>query len=126
VAQRPSRLTLVDAAVHRFLVHCSILVPRWAVGVVFVYFGALKLLTGHSPAESLVMETIKTMTFDVVPGRAGVAITGTIERALAGCGNSSEGARVLVGGPVDRVHARWLGPSAGDVVDVVDRGPDPG
>ncbi len=82
VAPRPSRLTLVDAAVHRLLVHRSILLLRWAVGVVFVYFGALKLLPGHSPAESLVMETIKTMTFDVVPGRAGVAITGAIECAL--------------------------------------------
>ncbi len=81
-ASEPSRLTLVDAAVHRLLVARSLLLLRWAVGVIFLYFGALKLVPGYSPAESLVMETIKTMTFDLVPGRAGVAFTGAVECGL--------------------------------------------
>ncbi|MEO7555573.1 MAG: DoxX family protein [Acidimicrobiales bacterium] len=78
----PSRLTIVDAAVHRVLVDRSLLVLRWAVGAVFLYFGALKLIPGHSPAEDLVMQTIKAMTFDLAPGRAAVAFTGVIECAL--------------------------------------------
>jgi len=81
-ASVPSRLTLVDAAVHRVLVARSLLLLRWAVGVIFLYFGALKLVPGYSPAESLVMETIKTMTFDLVTGRIGVAFTGVIECGL--------------------------------------------
>ena len=82
VASEPSRLAVIDAAVHRLLVARSLLLLRWAVGVIFLYFGALKLVPGYSPAESLVMETIKTLTFDLVPGRAGVAFTGAIECAL--------------------------------------------
>ena len=80
--QVPSRLALADAAVHRILVARSLMLLRWAVGVIFVYFGALKLFPGYSPAESLVMETIKTMTFDLVPGRTGVVFTGAIECGL--------------------------------------------
>ncbi|MGI8791981.1 MAG: hypothetical protein ACR2H3_02180, partial [Acidimicrobiales bacterium] len=40
-ASKPSRRTLVDAAVHRLLVARSLLLLRWAVGVIFLYFGAL-------------------------------------------------------------------------------------
>lgn len=78
----PSRLTLVDAALHRFLVARSLSILRWAVGVIFLYFGALKLFPGYSPAESLVRETIKTITFGLVVGRAGVVFTGVVEVGL--------------------------------------------
>ncbi len=77
-----SRPALIDAAVHRFLVDHSLQLLRWALGGVFVYFGVLKLFPGQSPAESLVRETIRTMTFGVVAGRAGVIFTGLIEVAL--------------------------------------------
>ena len=50
--------------------------------MIFVFFGALKLFPGVSPAEGLVMEAIEAMTFGLVPGRAGVAFTGAIEVAL--------------------------------------------
>jgi len=73
---------MADAAVHRILVARSLMLLRWAVGVIFLYFGALKLFPGYSPAESLVMETIKVMTFDLVPGRTGVVFTGAIECGL--------------------------------------------
>jgi len=78
----PSRVTRIDTAAHRFLVRRSLLLLRWAVGVIFVFFGALKLVPGASPAEGLVMEAIEAMTFGLVPGRAGVAFTGAIEVAL--------------------------------------------
>jgi len=77
-----SRLARIDTAAHRFLVDRSLLLLRWAVGVIFALFGALKLVPGASPAESLVMEAIQAMTFDLVPGRAGVAFTGAIELVL--------------------------------------------
>ena len=79
---RPSRLTRIDTAAHRFLVRRSLLLLRWAVGVIFAFFGALKLVSGLSPAEGLVMEAIQAMTLDLVPGRAGVAFTGAVEVAL--------------------------------------------
>ena len=73
---------MIDAAVHRVLVARGLLLLRWALGVIFLYFGGLKLVPGYSPAESLVMETIKAMTFDLVPGRVGVAFTGAVECGL--------------------------------------------
>lgn len=79
---RPSRLTRIDTAAHRFLVRRSLLLLRVSVGVIFAFFGALKLVPGLSPAEGLVMEAIQAMTRGVVPGRAGVAFTGAVEVAL--------------------------------------------
>ena len=79
---RPSLLTRIDTAAHHFLVRRSLLLLRWAVGLIFVFFGALKLVPGLSPAEGLVMEAIQAMTFGLVPGRAGVAFTGALEVAL--------------------------------------------
>lgn len=79
---RPSLFTRVDAAVHRFLIGRSLVLLRWSVGAIFVYFGALKFVPGWSPAESLVMQTFKTITFDVVPGRLAVVFTGAVECVL--------------------------------------------
>ena len=55
---------------------------RLAVGAIFLYFGALKLVPGQSPAESLVMATARALTFDLVPGRLAVTSTGVIECVL--------------------------------------------
>ncbi len=79
---RPSLFTRVEAAAHRFLIDRSLVLLRWSVGAIFVYFGALKFVPGWSPAEGLVMQTFKTITFDVVPGRLAVASTGAIECVL--------------------------------------------
>ncbi|MBA2495782.1 MAG: helix-turn-helix domain-containing protein [Acidimicrobiia bacterium] len=78
----PSRLAVIDAAVHRFLVARSLTVLRWSVGAVFLYFGALKFFPGLSPAEDLVMQTFDALTFQLVPGRAAVVFTAGVECAL--------------------------------------------
>jgi len=72
----------VDAAVHRLLVAHGLLFLRCSVGAVFLYFGALKLVPGHSPAEELVMKTIDALTFGLVPGGVGIRVTGGLECAL--------------------------------------------
>jgi uncharacterized membrane protein YkgB len=38
---------------------------RWAVGIVFIWFGALKLFPGMSPAEGIVRETVYWFDFDI-------------------------------------------------------------
>lgn len=67
---------------HRFLVARSLMLLRCSVGGVFLYFGALKLFPGLSPAEDLVMTTIDILTLGLVPGRWAVLFTGVVECTL--------------------------------------------
>jgi uncharacterized membrane protein YkgB len=48
----------VDAKITRWMARHGITVLRIALGVVFVWFGALKLVPGLSPAEDLVRATV--------------------------------------------------------------------
>lgn len=47
-----------DDALTRFLRRHGVRLLRWAVAVVFIWFGALKLFPGVSPAEALVKATV--------------------------------------------------------------------
>lgn len=47
-----------DDALTRFLRRHGVRLLRWAVAVVFIWFGALKLFPGASPAEALVKATV--------------------------------------------------------------------
>lgn len=69
----------LEGVVHRWLVGHSISLLRVSLGLVFLGFGALKLVPGLSPAEDLVRSTIDLMTFGLVPGQLGVVVTGAIE-----------------------------------------------
>jgi uncharacterized membrane protein YkgB len=49
----------------------GILLTRLALGVVFFWFGALKLIPGWSPAEDLAGKTMERLTFSLIaPGTA--------------------------------------------------------
>lgn len=74
-----SRLARYEATAHRFLVGRSLLFLRVSIGLVFLYFGALKLFPGRSPAEDLVMRTVEILTLDIVSGRTAVLLTGLVE-----------------------------------------------
>ncbi len=39
----------------------------WSIGLVYLWFGALKLFPGISPAEQLATNTIETLTFGLIP-----------------------------------------------------------
>ena len=52
------RLDTLDDRISRFMRRHGVRLLRWAVGVVFVWFGALKLVPGLSPAEALVAATV--------------------------------------------------------------------
>lgn len=53
----PSRLDRFDAALAGWMGRHGLRLLRFALGAVFVWFGALKLVPGLSPAEPLVGET---------------------------------------------------------------------
>jgi uncharacterized membrane protein YphA (DoxX/SURF4 family) len=48
----------IDVMLTRWMARHSIRLVRYSIGIIFVWFGALKLLPGLSPAEGLVVQTI--------------------------------------------------------------------
>jgi len=63
----------------------GVLALRLALGIVFLWFGALKLVPGLSPAETLAGRTIETLTFGVVPATVAVPVL-AIWECLIGLG----------------------------------------
>lgn len=40
---------------------------KWSIGIVYLWFGALKFFSGLSPAEALAKDTIRILTFGAIP-----------------------------------------------------------
>ena len=57
-------------------------VLRLAIGVVFLWFGALKLVPGASPAEDLAARTIERLTFGIVPPDVALPVLAVWEVAI--------------------------------------------
>jgi uncharacterized membrane protein YphA (DoxX/SURF4 family) len=55
---------------------------RMALGVVFLWFGALKFFPGASPAETLAGQTIETLTFGAIPQDVALMILAVWEVAI--------------------------------------------
>ena len=58
MADLVTRLDPVDDRIARWMSRVGVRLLRYAIGVVFVWFGALKLIPGLSPAEGLVAATV--------------------------------------------------------------------
>jgi uncharacterized membrane protein YkgB len=58
LARAKAELDAVDATITRWMAHYGITILRMTLGVVFVWFGALKFVPGLSPAEDLVRATV--------------------------------------------------------------------
>jgi uncharacterized membrane protein YphA (DoxX/SURF4 family) len=39
---------------------------RWSIGLIFIWFGALKIIPGMSPADQIATETTMTLTFGLL------------------------------------------------------------
>lgn len=67
----PAELDPIDRRITGWMARHGIGLTRLALGVVFLWFGALKLIPGWSPAEELASRTIQRLTFEVIaPGTA--------------------------------------------------------
>jgi uncharacterized membrane protein YphA (DoxX/SURF4 family) len=60
----------------------AVVVLRCALGVIFLWFGALKLFPGGSPAEALAGKTIFMLSFGLVKPAISVLILGIFETVL--------------------------------------------
>lgn len=64
---RNPRLDRLDRRITVALAAVAVPTLRIAVGIVFTWFGALKLVPGLSPAAELATRTIETLTLGLVP-----------------------------------------------------------
>lgn len=63
------RLGMIDRKITGWMARNGIKLLRWSVGIIFLWFGVLKFFKGMSPAESLAIETIQYLTFDIVSSK---------------------------------------------------------
>ncbi len=47
---------------------------RWSLGIVYLWFGALKFFPGLSPAEGLAENTIRVLTFGMIPDEVSIIL----------------------------------------------------
>ena len=57
-------LNRIDRTVTCWMQRNATLLLRWSMGIVFIWFGALKLVPGMSPADNLIRETMNFLPLD--------------------------------------------------------------
>ena len=72
----------MDRRITLWMAHNGLLILRWSLGVVFLWFGALKFFPGTSPAESLAANTIEILTFGWLPARVSVILLAIWESVI--------------------------------------------
>jgi uncharacterized membrane protein YphA (DoxX/SURF4 family) len=78
----PGPLEAVDVRITQWMARYGVVTLRVALGVVFLWFGALKFLPNLSPAQTLAVQTIDVLTFGLVPGAVSLVLLATLECAI--------------------------------------------
>lgn len=52
---------------------------RISIGLIYIWFGALKFFEGLSPAEALAIDTINILTFNLIPDNVALLLLAIIE-----------------------------------------------
>jgi uncharacterized membrane protein YphA (DoxX/SURF4 family) len=76
------RFDRTDRMITGWMAGHGLLLLRIALGIVFLWFGALKLFPGASPAEALAGQTIERLTLGFVPAAAAVPVLALWEVAI--------------------------------------------
>ncbi len=76
------RFQRIDAALTAWMAAHGVLALRISLGIVFVWFGALKFLPGLSPAQSLAAETIARLSGGIVPSEVALPVLAAWEVAI--------------------------------------------
>lgn len=75
----------IDVYVTNWMARFGILLLRVSLGVVFLWFGALKFFPGLSPAQDLATRTIGLLTFGLIPAQVSILVLAAWE-CLIGIG----------------------------------------
>lgn len=76
------RFDATDRRITTWMADHGLLLLRVALGIVFLWFGALKLVPGLSPAQDLAGRTIETLTFGLVPAEVAMPVLAIWEVAI--------------------------------------------
>jgi uncharacterized membrane protein YphA (DoxX/SURF4 family) len=85
VAHLRERIAPVDVRLTNWMARYGILLLRVSLGIVFLWFGALKFFPGLSPAQDLAARTISVLTFGLIPANVSIPILAAWE-CLIGLG----------------------------------------
>jgi uncharacterized membrane protein YkgB len=72
----------LDRSIVHWLARYSLPFLRIGMGIVFLWFGALKFFPGLSPATDLAVRTIDVLTFGLIPGNISLILLATLETAI--------------------------------------------
>ena len=72
----------VDTRITRWMGEHGILLLRISMGIIFLWFGALKFFPGLSPAADLAMRTISVMTFGLITPQVSLLILAAWETLI--------------------------------------------
>lgn len=72
----------VDTHITRWMARHGVRLLRISLGVIFLWFGALKFFPGLSPATGLALRTIDTLTFGIVPPAVAINVLAAWESAI--------------------------------------------
>jgi uncharacterized membrane protein YkgB len=71
-----------DVRLTRWTARHALAVLRISVGLVFLWFGALKFFPGMSPAQDLAGRTISTLSFGQIPAKSAVPLLAVLETTI--------------------------------------------
>ena len=63
------KLNVLDERITRWMVANGLYLLRISMGIIFLWFGALKFFEGMSPAQDLAIRTIEMITFDLISAK---------------------------------------------------------
>lgn len=78
----PDRIDPIDRRITRWMAAHGVRLTRLGLGLVFLWFGIIKLGPGWSPATDLAGRTIETLTFGLVEPAVGVPILAVWETLI--------------------------------------------
>ncbi len=78
----PGPLDAVDVRITRWMARYGVVTLRVALGLIFLWFGALKFFPNLSPAQTLAVQTIDVLTLGLVPGAVSLVLLATLECAI--------------------------------------------
>jgi uncharacterized membrane protein YkgB len=74
-----------DRAITEWMAEHGVTLLRVSLGIVFLWFGALKFFPGLSPAQDLAMRTTRVLTFGLIPDNVSIIVLAAWE-SLIGLG----------------------------------------
>jgi len=82
MSRAPRWFDRLDRRITEWMAAHGLTLVRFALGIVFLWFGALKLFPGLSPAETLAGRTIEALTLGAIPTAVALPILAVWEMAI--------------------------------------------